>query len=290
MLRANSLIALGTLVARTDTQRRENAMAIAGIIFLGIGAVLWWVQNRQQRRCNQLKLARPCQAADLEATATAVSKEIGGGDWSDYVWLWGTVQAEVPLTSEFKAVPCVFYTSTVVREYEETVREKDSDGRVTTRTQRGSETISDHKQRIPFDLVDGSGQVRVNPEEAKIEPVEVLNEFRPGSPVGGMLSFGGFSLALGGNGAGGSRRTLGYRYKETVFPLDRPLLVVGRASDRTGTITIEKPPQDDQPFIITLKSHEAITKSVDQSAKVAFWSMVGCLGVGVVLFVVAVMA
>ncbi|MFQ4134999.1 E3 ubiquitin ligase family protein [Nodosilinea sp. PGN35] len=263
-------------------------MAIAGIVFIVAGGVLWWVQNRQQRRCNQLKLARACQAADLEATATAVSKEIGGGDWRDYVWLWGTVQTATPLTSEFKQVPCVYYTSTVIREYEETVREKDSDGRVTSRTQRGSETISEHKQRIPFDLVDSSGQVRVDPEEAKIEPVEVLNEFRPGAPAGGMLSFGGFSLALGDVGPGGARRTLGYRYRETILPVDRPLLVVGTASDRTGSIAIEKPAQDDQPYIITLKSHEAITKSVGQSAQIALWSMVGCFGVGAVLLVAAI--
>ncbi|WOD41724.1 E3 ubiquitin ligase family protein [Nodosilinea sp. E11] len=262
-------------------------MAIAGIIFIVAGAVLWWVQHRQQCRCNQLKLARACQAADLEATATEISKEIGGGDWRDYVWLWGKPQAPTPLTSEFKQLPCVCYTSTVIREYEETVSEKDSDGKVTTRTQRGSETISEHRQRIPFDLVDRSGQVRVDPEEAKVEPVEVLNEFRPGAPVGGMLSFGGFSLALGGDGMGGSRRTLGYRYKETILPLDRPLLVVGMASDRTGTVAIEKPAQDDQPYIITLKSHEAITKSVGQSAQIAFWSMVGCVGLGVVLVLAA---
>ncbi len=263
-------------------------MAFAGLIFIAAGAVLWWVQNRQQNRCRQLKLARASKAADLEAMATAVSREIGGGDWRDYVWLWGNVKTATSLASEFKEVSCVYYTSTVVREYEETVQEKDSKGNVTTSTQRGSETISEHTQRIPFDLVDSSGQVRVDPEAAKIEPVEVLNEFRPGVPAGGMLSFGGFSLALGDAGTGGSRRTLGYRYRETVLPLDRPLLVVGMASDKTGTVAIEKPTQDNQPYIITLKSHEAITKSVGQSAQIAFWSMVGCFGVGVVLFLAAI--
>ncbi|PSN07043.1 E3 ubiquitin ligase [filamentous cyanobacterium CCT1] len=262
-------------------------MAIAGIIFIVAGAVLWWVQNRQQRRCNQLKLARASKSADLEAMATAVSKEIGGGDWRDYVWLRGTPQTSTPLTSEFKQVPCVSYTSTVVREYEETVREKDSNGNVTTRTQRGSETVSQHQQRIPFDLMDDAGQVRVDPEGANIESVEVLNDFQPGTPAGGMLSYGPFSLVLGGDGGGGSRRTLGYRYKETVLPLDRPVLVVGTASDSTGNVAIEKPTQPDQPYIITLKSHEALTKSVGQSAQIAFWSMVGCFGLGVVLLLAA---
>jgi hypothetical protein len=265
-------------------------MAIAGLIFLIAGCVLWWVQARQRRRWTQIKLARASQAAELEATATAVSREIGGGDWRDYVWLWGTVQAPTPLASEFKQVPCVCYTSTVVREYEETVREQDSKGHVTTRTQRGSETVSEHSQRMPFRLVDTSGQVWVDPEGAKIDLVEVLNEFRPGIPAGGMLSFGPFSLALGNEAGGGARRTLGYRYRETVLPLDRPLLVVGMASDRrsgsaeaNGRVTIEKPPQSDQPYLITLKSHEAISQSVNQSAQIAMWSMVGCFGVGVLL-------
>lgn len=263
-------------------------MAIAGIIFIVAGAVLWWVQNRQQSRCRQLKLANAGQAADLEATAAAVSKEIGGGAWRDYVWLWGTVQANAPLISEFKQIPCVYYTSTVVREYEETVRDRDSKGNVTTRTQRGSETISNHSQCIAFDLVDTSGQVRVDPAGANIESVEVLNEFRPGTPAGGMLSFGPFSLALGNDSAGGSRRTLGYRYKETVLAMDRPLLVVGTASDRTGTVAIEKPTQADQPYIITTKSHETITKDVGQSAQIALGAMVGCFGLGVVLVLAAI--
>ncbi len=265
-------------------------MAIAGFILLAVGAVLWWVQRRQQSRCNQLKLARPCQATDLEATATAISKEIGSGDWRDYVWLWGTVKAETPLTSELKQLPCVAYTSTVVREYEETVRDRDSKGNVTTRTQRGSETVSEHTQRIPFDLVDTSGQVRVDPEGAKIDLVEVLNEFRPGTPAGGMLSFGPFSLALGNGGGHGERKTLGYRYKETVLSLDRPLLVVGTACDRTGTVAIEKPTQADQPYIITTKSHEAITKDVNQSAQIALWAMVSCFGLGALLVVAAIVS
>ncbi|MGB3199472.1 MAG: E3 ubiquitin ligase family protein [Nodosilinea sp.] len=274
-------------------------MAIAGLVFIVAGAVLWWVRNRQQRRCNQLKLARAAKSIDLEAMATAVSQEIGGGAWRDYVWLWGTPNSSTPLTSEFKQVSCVSYTSTVVREYEETVREKDSNGNVTTRTQRGSETVSEHQQRIPFDLVDDAGRVRVDPEGANIEAVEVLNDFRPGAPTGGMLSYGPFSLVLGGDGHSGSRRTLGYRYKESVLPLDRPVLVVGTASDgrrpaleghRTGTLAIEKPTQTDQPYIITTRSHEALAKSIGQSAQIAFWSMVGCFGVGVVLLLAAMIS
>ncbi|MGB5975144.1 MAG: E3 ubiquitin ligase family protein [Nodosilinea sp.] len=272
-------------------------MAIAGIVFMIAGAVLWWVQNRQRQRCNQIKLARQTQAADLKATAAAVAAEIGGGSWRDYVWLWGTPQLSTPLISEFKQVACISHTSTVVREYEETVREKDSSGSVTTRTQRGSETISEYSQRVPFNLTDNSGQVWVDPEGAKIELVEVLNDFRPGAPAGGMLSYGPFSLALGSD-AGGARRTLGYRYREWVLPLDRPVLVVGTASDgqrqaagsdRTSTVVIEKPAQADQPYIVTTKSHEAVAKSVDQSSRTALGAMVACLAVGILLLLAAVL-
>jgi flagellar biogenesis protein FliO len=258
-------------------------MEFFGLFLLIVGGVLWFVRRHQHRRSRSLKLARATQISELQTVAAAVAQEIGGGDWRDYVVLWGTVQADLPLTSTFKAQPCVYYSSSVVREYEETVREQDAKGNWTTRTQRGSETISQEQQQTPFYLVDrASDQVLVNPEGAAIEAVEVLNEFRPGSPAGGQLSFGSFSLSLGDWG-GGQRRTLGYRYRESVIAVGQSVTVLGMASDRTGTLTLEKPAQGGHPFLISPKSQESLTQAATRNAQIAFWAMVGCLGVGVLL-------
>jgi hypothetical protein len=129
----------------------------------------------------------------------------------------------------------------------------------------------------------------VNPEGADLETVEVLNEFRPGQSNGGSVSFGGFSMNLGDNFGSGNRRTLGYRYRESILPVGRQVTVLGMVSDRNGSLTVEKP-NTNQPFIISPKSQEALVKSANQNAQIAFWSMVGCLGLGAILLVVGLLS
>lgn len=257
-------------------------MEIFGIVLLAAGAVLWFVRGQQERRCKHLQLARATHIGELKSVAAAVAQEIGGGDWRDYVVLWGTVETDQPITSPMKSMPCVYYSNQVVREYEETIHEKDKDGNTTTRTQRGSDIISQEEQQIPFHLIDSSSErVLVNPDGADLAPVEILNEFRPGDPAGGMASYGSYSRVISSphqnfHGQSNHRRTLGYRYRESVIPVGRSLTVVGMVSDRLGSLTIEQP-KDNQPFIISPQSQESLTKAALQNARIAFWSMVGCL-------------
>ncbi|QQE66032.1 hypothetical protein GFS31_27270 [Leptolyngbya sp. BL0902] len=261
-------------------------MAIFGFLLLVVGGVLWFVRGQQEHRSRHLKLAHTTPIGELKSLAAAVAQEIGSGDWRDYVLLWGTVTTEAPLTSPMKGMPCVYYSNAVIREYEETIREQDEKGNWRTRTQRGSDTVSQEHQSIPFDLVDQvSEQVTVNPEGADVELVEVLNEFRPGQSSGGSVSFGNFSMNMGNGFGGGNRRTLGYRYRESILAVGRQITVLGMVSDRTGALTVEKP-NTNQPFIISPKSQEALVKSATQNAQIAFWSMVGCLGLGLLLVVI----
>lgn len=265
-------------------------MAIFGFLLLVAGGVLWFVRGQQEHRSRHLKLAHTTPIGELKSLAAAVAQEIGSGDWRDYVLLWGTITTEAPLTSPMKGMPCVYYSNAVIREYEETIREQDEKGNWRTRTQRGSDTISQEEQSMLFNLIDrASERVEVNPEGADVELVEVLNEFRPGQSSGGSISFGGFSMNLGDNYGMGNRRTLGYRYRESILPLDRQVTVLGMVSDRTGSLTIEKPTSN-QPFIISPKSQEALVKSATQNAQIAFWSMVGCLGLGAILVVIGLLS
>lgn len=265
-------------------------MAFFGFFLLVAGGVLWFVRGHQGHRSRHLKLAHTTPIGELKSLAAAVAQEIGSGDWRDYVVLWGTITTEAPLTSPMKGMPCVYYSNAVIREYEETIREQDEKGNWRTRTQRGSDTISQEQQSIPFDLVDQvSERVTVNPEGADMETVEVLNEFRPGQSSGGSISFGNFSMHLGDNFGGGNRRTLGYRYRESILAVGRQVTVLGMVSDRTGALTIEKP-NTNQPFIISPKSQESLAKEATQNAQIAFWAMVGCLGLGTILLIVGLLS
>jgi hypothetical protein len=111
----------------------------------------------------------------------------------------------------------------------------------------------------------------------------LLNDFRPDPAVGGMITYGKFSLLLGNTG--GQRRTLGYRYSESILPVDRRALVVGLISDSSGSLILQKPTQAQQQFIISLQDDETLAKSADNNAKLAFYSMLVCVGLGL-LFVV----
>ncbi|PSN13313.1 E3 ubiquitin ligase [filamentous cyanobacterium CCP5] len=250
-------------------------MVVVGVILMAIAAVLLLIRQNYQRRSFSVKSARPVQTASLTATAQAVAVEIGGGDWRDYVRLWGKIRCDEPLISELKQVPCVYYRYTVQREYEETHRRQTSEGRWETTTQRGSEILSSHQQRVPFWLVDSSGTVEINPDGADIETVEIVNDFQPGEPQG-PLAFGRYRRDPGALAQ--SRRTLGYRYREAVLPLGRSVLVVGEATDATGPVTLAKP--DGRQYIISLKPYEMLARRTDANAQRAFWGAMGCAAIG----------
>ncbi|WP_008312042.1 E3 ubiquitin ligase family protein [Leptolyngbya sp. PCC 6406] len=236
---------------------------IIGLILLIGGIALFFVQRHQKQKAFSLKIARKVTAAELNDTASGVAAEIGGGSWRDYVKVWGKIQVDEPLISEHTRQKCVYYCSKVLREYEDTTTERNSEGRLETKTQRKTETISSNKQSIPFTLVDDSGTVEVNPESADIETVEVMNEFRRETK--------------------GRRNTLGYRYQESLLPLNRNILVLGAASDLTGRVVISKPTKADTKYVISLKDEETLSAAVERNAKISFFSMVACGIVGILL-------
>ena len=92
-------------------------------------------------------------------------------------------------------------------------------------------------------------------------------------------------MSLGNSFGVGDRRTLGYRYTESILPCDREVLVIGTAADDGGNVTLRKPIQSDKKFIISLKSEEALAKSTANAAKGFFYGMVGCLAIGSVLLI-----
>jgi E3 Ubiquitin ligase len=259
-------------------------MWIAGVICIIVGVVLFFLQKYQREKLQSIRLANAVSAADIHRLAQAVGQEIGTGSWKDYVKLSGTVRCDRPLMSELKQVPCVYYSMQVMREYEETVTRTDSEGRETRETERGSEQISSNSQSTPFQIDDGTDSVMVNPTGAKIETVSVLDEFRP-EPRDGLLSYGNFSLALGSLGVGGGRRTLGYRYRESILPLERRVFILAAVGDTTGEIALQKPSETGRKFLISLKSEEQVMGDAAKSAKILLWVMIACWLIGPILVI-----
>ena len=263
-------------------------MTIFGTIVFGVGVILFFVQKRQRAKAYNIKSARPAQAAELQKMAMAIADEIGAGNWRDYVKVRGRVIAAEPLHSELTQQPCVHYKMTVTREYEETVRNNNSRGRSTT-TRRGSETVASNSRSIPFVIEDASGQIAVDPDGAKIESVEVLDEFRPEESPGAVITYGGFSLSPRFGPNVGGRRTIGYRYVESILPLEQSVMVVGAVNDTTGEVTLRQPVDGNKKLIISSKTFEALAAAADKGARFAKNGMFACLGIGSVLLVVGLL-
>ncbi|MGJ3249152.1 MAG: E3 ubiquitin ligase family protein [Elainellaceae cyanobacterium] len=258
-----------------------------GIVLLGIGLVLFFVQRSQRARSLGIKSARAATIAELAQMADEIAAEIGRGNWREYVGLRGTITCDRPLISELKQEPCVYYTMTVRRDYEETVIRKDSEGRSRREVQRGSEIVASNKRSIPFQLQDATGTITVNPEGAHIDSVDILNDFRPDQLSSRSLSYGNFSITVNTPITQGDRHTLGYRYSEAVLPVGRTVFVLAELSDEFGERMLQKPTQARQPFLISLKAPNELATHADRAANRAHYAMLICLVAGLVLVIVS---
>ena len=148
-----------------------GVLIVLGILLLIIGVILFFVQRYQRQKSMSIRLARSGSVAELQHLSKEIGAEIGPGNWREYVKLTGQIRCDRPLTAELTQEPCVYYTMRVTREYEETVRKQDNEGKSYQETQRGSDTVSSNERSIPFNLTDATGQINVNPDGAAFDTV-----------------------------------------------------------------------------------------------------------------------
>ncbi|MBU0928345.1 MAG: E3 ubiquitin ligase family protein [Spirochaetes bacterium] len=233
------------------------------MIFLPIGlaavaAILFFIGRSQGKKALDIASTETSTAASLATEASDVAAEIGAGSFAKAAEIKGEVECDSPLEAEMSGIPCVWYRSTVVREYEESYTERDSNGNTRSGTRRGSETVSANERRERFMVRDATGAVEVDPEGAPMDGERVLSRFEQGDR-GPALSIGGFRLALGA--VGGGRRTIGYKLEEWALPVGARVYVLGEAKDEGGSLRVAKPSAKGGRFIITVKSEEQVLQA-----------------------------
>jgi hypothetical protein len=236
------------------------------ILFLVAGGVLLYFQNRTKRK-----------SALMSQTETSNASEVSGFAPGTLVEVKGTLRCDEPLTSEMAEKTCAYYSSTVTREYLERDYDDNDVG-----SDRRTKIIAQNVQFAPFMVEDDSGFVGVHAEGAEVDARQVVNRFDRNVGNEGTFSLGGMTVNLGGG-----ERTIGYRYTETILPVDESVYVLGTVQDGG---TIGAPPSDakDHRFVVSHRSEEAHTQSL---GKTALWLGVGgaaSLVLGVVLLVIGV--
>ncbi len=266
-------------------------MLIVGVLLASVGIVLLVLAEYQRTQLRQLRAAERSTTRELAAYAESVSQAlVEAGHYSQIAEVSGIVKCDTPLISEVAKQPCVYYDARVSREYEESRYRETRRRRRQGRTRRGSETVANNTQRVPFWVEDAAGRIHVDPSGAEIEPVQIADRFEPAAPTGGggSLTIGSFSITLPSLSTTpeAGRRTIGYRFRERAIPLDRRVYVLGEVTDASGTLTIQKPSQKGR-FVISLRSKEEIVRSVATRAQ---WITVAGAGSGATGVIVVALA
>src|SRR5215208_1586706 len=238
-------------------------LLLFAVIFLVAGGVLLYFRNMTKQK-----------SALMSQTETSGASDVSGLAPGTLVEVKGTLRCEEPLTSE----SCAYYSSKVMREY----LERDYDDEDDLGSDRRSEVVAHNEQFAPFVVEDTTGTVAVNAEGAEMDAKQVVNRFeRNTGSEGPSISLGGATIDLGGG-----ERTLGYRYTESILPVDAPVYVLGTVQEGGGIGT----PSGDEGhrFVVSHRSEEALGQSL---GKTVLWLGVGgaaSLVLGVVLLVVGI--
>ena len=241
-------------------------LLLFAMIFLVAGIALLYFRNKIKQKAALMGQTETSGASDVSALAPGTLVEVKG-----------TLRCEEPLSSEMAGEKCAYYSSKVIREYLERDYDDDDVG-----SDRRSEVVAHNEQFAPFVVEDSTGTVAVNAEGAEMDAKQVVNRFeRNTGSEGPSISLGGTTIHLGGG-----ERTLGYRYTETILPVDAPVYVLGTVQQGGG---IGTPSGDEEHrFVVSHRSEEALGQSV---GKTVLWLGVGgiaSIAVGVVLLAVGI--
>jgi hypothetical protein len=239
------------------------------ILFLVAGGVLLYFRSRTKHKSALMSQTETSNASDVSGIAPGTLVEVKG-----------MLRCDEPLTSEMAERTCAYYSSTVTREY---LRSDYDDDDNDVGSDRRTEIIAQNVQFAPFMVEDDSGFVGVHAEGAEIDSRQVVNRFDRNVGNEGTFTLGGMTVNLGGR-----ERTIGYRYTESILPIDAPVYVLGTVQDGGG-IGAPASGEKGHRFVVSHRSEEALGQSL---GKTVLWLGVGgiaSLVLGVVLLVIGLL-
>jgi E3 Ubiquitin ligase len=214
----------------------------------------------------------------MSQTETSNASDVASIAPGTLVEVKGTLRCDEPLTSEMAKKTCAYYSSTVTREYLERDYDDNDVG-----SDRRTEIIAQNVQSAPFVVEDDSGSVTVDAEGVEVDARQVVNRFDRNVGNEGTFSLGGMTVNLGGG-----ERTIGYRYTESILPLNESVYVLGTVQEGGG-VGAPQFGEKGHRFVVSHRSEEAHTQSL---GKTALWLGLGgaaSLVLGVVLLVVGIL-
>ncbi|NES81622.1 MAG: hypothetical protein F6K10_09555 [Moorea sp. SIO2B7] len=231
---------------------------IIAFILLLIAVSLVFQRRDVLNEIRAIKMTKTSTVKELQDISYSIKNELGiAGAFKEQVEIKGIIHSNNPITAELSKRPCVYARTQVMEKYKKTYYD---DGE--RKTREGFNTLADNTLQINFYLEDGTGKIQVNPNEAEIELIEVVNRYELNNNQSTQGS--------------DDKRILGYQYNEWILPLDMKVYVLGEISDSEGKLVIQKPLDNQSQFLITHKSEEQVLQEKQSKARslkrrITFW-------------------
>ncbi len=263
-------------------------LLIAGIISLVVSFFCFKHRSYLKDSIFAVKSTSTSTIAELQKLQTDIARELEhSGSFREIVELKGVIRSNNPLTSDLSKRLCVYYQSIVKEKYEKTEYTTDSEGNRQRNTSQGTKVINNNQTQINFRLEDETGTIVINPKDAEMEAIQVVNRFEPVNSGKSSFSIAGLNISLSGSFSN-DYRTLGYNYEEYVLPIDIPIYVLGELSDADNQLIVRKPFDPKKHFIISHKSEEELIRDHESNLKTTTFFAIFCLVGGIILLVASV--
>jgi hypothetical protein len=240
---------------------------VFGVLVLIVGGIMLMIARNEQSKLAAITSADTYTSQMIADLHKRVTSSVGADALAQQCEISGTIECDAPLSGPISGQPCVAYTYTVTREYEEDVTEKNSEGKLVTTTKKNSETEKTESKQVPFYVRDDSGRVLLLPDGAELDLVSTGEKMD--HPAG----------------SGGRVRTLGWRHRESALPVGTRVFVLGCLVDRDGAPAIARGPKNGK-FLVSRSSEQELAKSTEGSAKGFNIAAIVCGALGALLVVV----
>lgn len=263
-----------------------------GLFVAALGGLFLYLSRSAATKVMHMKGTETARIGNLLEVVKGVREEMGGGpsELREFTEIKGVVGCDRPILAEMSGQEAAVVQNSVTRQVEELKEVRDSNGNVSTRWEKRSETVSSNRLEAPFWIDDGSGRIEVRPGGAEMTLQQVVDRFEQPSAVeqgGGRLSFGRASFSFSSLLGPSSRlRVIGYRFQESILPIGVRVYALGETSDTSDGFALHKPSEPGKPFIISTKSEEELVAAGASQAKWMRIGGFGAIGLGVVLILV----
>lgn len=249
---------------------------LVGALIAALGAYLAIVQKKKtEGTVLELKFMKAVSLPELAANLEDLQKEGLGEGYRDMVETNGKADTDGEVRAPYSNQICAYYEASVTREYEHEEVTTDKEGRTQRHLVRASEQVSSQKSPSPLYLKDGEIRVTLDLDGADLQLRDGTDRFEPYSGKK-SYSFSGVHFS-----APSGARTLGFRYREQIIPMNHPLYVVGELRSSAGELHIGRPSEKGKPFIISVKSEEEVTAGEQGKVKMFLYLGIGLIIVGI---------